>query len=72
MMEKIKPCPFCGSAKGYIYLVDDGGDCPPKNYQDSFAVECDDCQAEGPWRHSKKEAAKAWNIRISDNEQKSN
>ena len=56
MSEKLKPCPFCGEAHNIRNR--------PMNYDYScWAVTCDGCDVEGPWRFSEEESRLAWNQR---------
>lgn len=56
MMDKLLPCPFCGSENLKIVSYNSiAGACK--------MVECMDCFAEVPCRATKKEAIDAWNRR---------
>lgn len=64
VMNEYRCCPFCGNEEIKFYIVNDGGNCPPKGFQEEWAAECDECLAEGPWAKSKLEAVQKWNTRI--------
>lgn len=51
-MDRIKPCPFCGSTE--TDAVDHGG---------YWCVSCWDCVAEGPTEMTEDNAIAAWNTR---------
>jgi len=56
MTEKLKPCPFCGSRNVYhgSYTI---------TKPHIFGADCDNCDAKGPIKDNKEDAAKAWNTR---------
>lgn len=66
-MNKLKPCPFCGSNNVAIY----------DNYKTKFTVhyncvECLKCGAmvvDTNEKHSLNDVVKAWNRRVNDDEQ---
>ncbi len=68
MIEKLKPCPFCGGEAKIVHHKffsevvrhwEDGG----------YSIECKNCHASGYQLWScEKQASKAWNRRVSFNE----
>ena len=52
-MEKLEPCPFCGSDLG-PWFSDRGAVWPSK-------VRCTTCAAEGPLGNTKRSAVDRWN-----------
>ncbi|GAG09135.1 unnamed protein product, partial [marine sediment metagenome] len=65
-MADLKNCPFCGSNDVGSYVVNNGGDCPPKDFIDEWTVSCNGCIAEGPWGDSKENAEELWNTRKNE------
>ena len=59
----LKPCPFCGKEES-VYMQKEGRD---------YAVVCDfnwgGCGACGGYRETTKDAAEAWNNRVSEVEE---
>lgn len=53
MVNKLKPCPFCGSGN-CIYAEQEG---------EAWFLYCCNCHASGPYVPSKEEAIEAWNRR---------
>ena len=53
MMDKIKPCPFCG-------LV--ASACGPREDEKSYHVHCASCDACGPSVGSRRSAILRWNV----------
>lgn len=60
----MKPCPFCGNIKDNRAYCIDGWGCRVKNKETMWAVECNNCIAEGPWGNSATEAVALWDQRI--------
>ena len=56
MVNKLKPCPFCGSGN-CIYAEQEG---------EAWFLYCCNCHASGPYVPSKEEAIEAWNRRAGD------
>lgn len=50
MTFELIPCPFCKSVDG-----------PGLHYHASARVECENCEAKGPWDNDEEIAAGAWN-----------
>ncbi len=59
MSEKLKPCPFCGSAN--VDVFNSFGD--PSTDENIMNVECINCGAEGGIGKGEEKAAAAWNRR---------
>jgi len=59
-MEKILPCPFCGS-RAEITYDDTAGYMGGSS--DEYIL-CRKCLASGPYRKNKEDAIKAWNTRV--------
>ena len=56
MNYDLKPCPFCGSTTLELgNLVD----------EDDWFVNCEDCGVQQLANHTKQEAARLWNTRVS-------
>ena len=71
-MDKLKPCPFCGTENFYITTFEQNG-------FDTVGIFCDVCkltiileenEREGDSEQSRKKAVKAWNRRASDKTEK--
>jgi len=56
-MDKLKPCPFCGSFEIEATKIDDTGE---------WYLECGDCGIEQPLYKNFADAVNAWNRRASD------
>lgn len=59
MIEKLKPCPFCGGKA--ILAYDSSSD---ESCQTMYTVECENCIANISWDTSKLKAIAAWNRRV--------
>lgn len=60
-MEKLKPCPFCGSQK--VYVIEHKF----HHLSNSYGVRCLHCKTESyQFFDTQKEAVEAWNRRVSD------
>lgn len=68
-IEKIKPCPFCGSSKinkfyDYTYIGQ-------QTERVVFCMECENCGANGPYydsdycNHEKIDSTEGWNRRLN-------
>ena len=55
-MSELEPCPFCGS----------NDEQPTKSDFGMWFVFCMYCGAKGPQYHTKKDAIKWWNSRVSE------
>jgi len=58
MIPSLKPCPFCGSAKAPL-----AGRTNPRAWWVTCEPEDGGCGAEGPSRHTRREASAVWNRR---------
>lgn len=65
-MNKLKPCPFCGSSAGMQEAIDKKG---------RYHVVCNDRKCKCPmiagmpiWRDTKEQTAEDWNRRANQNE----
>ena len=58
-MPWLRPCPFCGNDASMKYMN------PPGNTEQSYHVECKECQARTTNCYEKTYAARNWNSRIS-------
>ena len=58
-MERLKPCPFCGSNEVYVYVKT--GD-----YGEYFEAECLECESSTKYTDTRQEAIEAWNGRAED------
>ncbi len=56
MIEKLKPCPFCGSDSLYI----------PENPVFDYYVRCNNCQSRSNSFENAERAIEAWNRRTND------
>jgi len=59
---ELKPCPFCGGAGTFNFILRDGSKPTDIDGYDYY-YSCLCCAAEGPWERTKPSAFKAWNTR---------
>lgn len=57
-MIKLKPCPFCGNENLLLFQINDT----------EWVVKCENCDAWGPERDFRYDAAVAWNMRKGEKE----
>jgi Lar family restriction alleviation protein len=62
MMEKLKPCPFCGGGEAYVFPSHHEAG----NSNKHFWMICSDCEADGPLAESESKARELWNKRVSE------
>jgi hypothetical protein len=62
--QYLMPCPFCASEDVEIYCIDDGYNSCRKETEETWAVECNNCTAEGPWGKTKEDGCTLWNSRV--------
>ena len=66
-MEKLKPCPFCGSEKVKVFAYADGGICIKcLNCYCQTQTTSDFCISDAEKECAYERCVKAWNRRISD------
>lgn len=57
-MEKLKPCPFCGTFGPGLYVTSNAYDAP--------FVECNNCGSCGPVEATEERAIESWNSRAPE------
>lgn len=62
MLEKLKPCPFCGDEHPFVNKI------KTNFFEDRYAVMCENCQSMGKYCKTEDQAIEAWNRRTSDDE----
>ena len=64
-MEKLKPCPFCGSEWVQVRWIG-FKDAPPSGYESGYRGECTDCCAMTRAFLRQEDAENAWNRRVKE------